>query len=138
MSVSGLLLLARLQEIEPLSDDEHVVIILTCLASFTDLDDPWTCSQALDLAYSLSEAYADSEKLPTLITGVLQEQIKPLFATNNPVITQQGRSAINPLSSAAVAQGELAGEAKPWKYVDACSVTVFRWILKHSDVRNHH
>ena len=139
MGLSGILLLARLQHIEPLSSDEHVVTILTSLASFTDLNDPWTCSKARDHAYSLSEAYADSENLPSLITGILQERIKPLFATtNNPAITPQGRSAINPFSSAAVAHSDLAGEAKPWKYDDACSVTVFQWVLKHLDVRNHH
>ena len=136
MSVSGILLLARLQHIEPLSDDEHVVNVLTCLASFTDLTDPWTCSKARDHAYLLSEAYAYSENLQTSITGLLQERIKPLFArTKYPAITQQ---SFNPLASAAVAHNELAGDAKPWKYGNAYSVTVFLWVLKHSDVRNRH
>ena len=137
MSLAGILLLARLQKTEPLSEDEHVLTILTCLASYTDPIDPWTCPQARDHACSLSEDYAASENLPTVLTGLLLERIKPLFAgTSNPAITHQGRKAIHPLPSAATAHGDLDGEAKPWKYRDAYSVTVFQWALKYLDVRD--
>ncbi len=137
MSLSGILLLARLQKTEPLSEDEHVLTFLTCLASYTDPIDPWTCSKARDHACSLSEDYAASESLSTLLTGLLSERIKPLFArTSTPAITHQGRKAIDPLPSAATAHGDLDGEAKPWKYHDAYSVTVFQWVLKHLEVRD--
>lgn len=136
MSLSGILLLARLRQFEPLSEKEHVVTILTCLASFTDLNDPWTCSKAMDHAYSLSEDYAASGNLSTILTGLLQERIKPLFAkTKNPAITQQGRKAIDPLPIASAAGNDLDGEARPWRYHDAYIVTVFQWVLEHLDVR---
>ena len=136
MSLSGILLLAHLQKIEPLSQDEHVINILTCLASFTDLNDPWTCSKARDHAYSLSEIYAASGNLSTILAGLLQERIKPLFVkTTNPAITQQARKAIDPLPIAVAAHSEVDCEAKPWKYRNAYIVTVFQWLLEHLDVR---
>ncbi|KAF6232717.1 hypothetical protein HO173_009156 [Letharia columbiana] len=134
MSLSGILLLSRLENIEPLSKDESVVTILTCLASFTDLNDPWTYSEAKDHACVLSEHYAATANLSTILTGLLQARVKPLFAkTKNPAITQQGRKAIDPLPSAATAHSDLDGETKPWKYRDAYIVTVFQWGLNHLD-----
>ena len=136
MSLSGLVLLARLQKLKPPSEDEHVVSILTCLASFTDLNDSWTCSKAKDQAHSLLENHTFYGKLSTAFTRLLQERIKPLFAkTNNPAITQQGQRAIDPLPSSATAHSDLDDEAKPWKYRNAYSVTVFQWVLEHLDVR---
>lgn len=136
MSQSGILLLSRLQNLKPLSNDESIVTILTCLASFTDLSDPWTYPKARDHACSLSEDYAAAGNLSSVVTGLLQERIKPLFArTKNSAITQQGRKAIDPLSSATTAHSDLDGEAKPWKYRDVYIVTVFQWVLKHLDVR---
>lgn len=136
MSLSGILLLAHLQKIQPPSEDKHVVTILACLASFTDSNDPWTSPEARDHACFLSEAYAASTNLSTILTGLLQERVKPLFAkTKNSAITQQGRKAINPLPSAATAHSDLDGEAKPWKYRDAYIVTAFQWVLNHLDVR---
>lgn len=136
MSLSGIQLLSRLENIEPLSEDESVVTILTCLASFTDLNDPWTYSEAKDHACVLSEHYAATANLSTILTGLLQARVKPLFAkTKNPAITQQGRKAIDPLPSAATAHSDLDGETKPWKYRDAYIVTVFQWGLNHLDVR---
>ncbi len=136
MSLSGILLLSRLEKVQPLSEDESVVTIFTCLASFTDSSDPWTCPEAREHAYSLSEHYAASAALSTILTGLLQARVKPLFArTKNPAITQEGRKAIDPLLSAATAHSDLDGETKPWKYRDAYIVTVFQWILNHLDVR---
>lgn len=136
MSLSGIFLLSLLQEAKPLSEDESVVTILTCLASFTDLNDPWTCPEARDHACSLSGIYAASGNLSTILTGLLQERVKPLFAkTKNPAITQQGRKAINPLPIATAAHSDLDEESKPWKYRDSYIVTVFQWVLSHLDVR---
>lgn len=137
LSLLGIQLLTRLQNLGPLLKDESVVAILTCLASFTDLSNPWTYSKARDHAYSLSEGYAASGNLSSILTGLLQEQVKPLFAkTKNPAITQQGRKAIDPLPSAATTHSDLDGEAKPWKYRNSYIVTVFQWVLKHLDVRD--
>ena len=136
-SLSGIQLLSHLQKLEPFLKDESVVAILTCLASFTDLSDPWTDSKARDHAYSLSEGYAASGNLSSILTGLLRERIKPLFAkTKNPAITEQGRKAIDPLPSATTAHSDLDGEAKPWKYRDSYIATVFQWVLRHLDVRN--
>ena len=136
MSLSGILVLSRLQEAKPLSADESVVAILTCLASFTNLNDPWTCPKARDHACSLSGVYAGSGNLSTILTGLLQERVKPLFAqTRNPAITQQGRKAIDPLPIATAAHSDLDDENKPWKYRNAYIVTVFQWGLSQLDVR---
>lgn len=139
ISLSGIQLLARLQRMKPLSEDEHVVTILTCLASFTNLDDLWTCSEAREHAHVLSEEYAACKGKSTLLTGILQERIKPLFAKQkNPAVTQQGRKAIGPLSSAATACSDLDDEANPWKYRDPYIVTVFQWVLEHLDESSLH
>ena len=136
MSLLGILLLSRLQNFKPLSEDESVVNILTCLASFTDDNDPWTCPRARELAYSLSEDYAASGNISTIVAGLLQDRIKPLFVkSKNSAITQQARKAIDPQSSAAAAHSDLDGENKPWKYRDTYVVTVFQWVLSHLDVR---
>ena len=128
--------MSQLQKLEPQSEDELVVTILTCLTSYTDLDDPWTHSKAKDHACSLSEDYAASGNLSNILTGLLQERIKPLFAkTKNPAITSQGRKATDPLPSAATVYSHLDSETKPWKYRDSYIVTVFQWVLKHLDVR---
>lgn len=132
MSLYGISLLRRLLKIEPLAEDESVVTILTSLASFTDLSDRWTHPNAGDHAYTLSEDYVAS--VPTILTRLLEERIKPLFSkTKSPAITQQGRKAINPLPIATTAHSDLDGETKPWKYRNAYIVTVFQWALKHLD-----
>ena len=136
MSLSGILLLSRLEDSKPLSEDESVEVILTCLASFTDDNDPWTCPKAKELAYSLSENYAASGNLSAILTVILQKRIKPLFVkTKNYAITQQARKAIDPLPSAAATHGDLDGENKPWKYRNPYVATVFQWVLSHLDVR---
>ena len=136
MSLSGILLLARLQNVELLSESEHTVTVLTCLASFTDLNDPWTCSEACHHAHILLRGFEASENLSNTFTSLLQKRIKPLFAkTKNPAITQQGRRAIDPISGSGTVHSDLDRETKPWKYHDAYSVTVFQWVLKHLDVR---
>ena len=137
MSLSGILLLARLQNVELLSESEPMVTILTCLASFTDLNDPWTCSEASHHAYILLKGFEASDNLSNTLTSLLQDRIKPLFAkVKNPAITQQGRRAIDPISGSATIHSDLDRETKPWKYHEAYSVTVFQWVLKHLDV--HH
>ena len=136
MSLSGILLLARLKTVELSSENEYLVTILTCLAAFTDLNDPWTCSEASHNAYILLRGFEASENLSNTFTSLLQEQIKPLFAkTKNPAITQQGRRAVDPVSGSATIHSDLDGKSKPWKYHDAYSVTVFQWVLKHLGVR---
>lgn len=136
MSLSGILLLSRLQEAKPLSADESVVTIFTSLASYTNLNDAWTCPRTRDHACTLSRIYASSENLSTILTGLLQERVKPLFAkTKNPAITQQGRRAIDPLPIPTTAHSDLDDENKPWKYRNAYIVTVFQWVLSHLNVR---
>ena len=136
MSLLGVLTLSRLEKIQPFSKDESIVAVLTCLASFTDLDDRWTDPKAMEYACSLSEDYAASDNLPPTLTEILQDRVKPLFAkTNLPAITRQSRKAIDPVPSASTAHSDLEAEAKPWKYRDAYIVTVFRWVLSHLNVR---
>ena len=136
MSLSGILLLARLQNVELSSENESLVTILTCLASFTDMNDRWTCPEACHHACILLRGFEASENLSNTFTRLLQERIKPLFAkTKNLATTQQGRRAVDPMLGSATIHSDLDGETKPWKYHDAYSVTVFHWVLKHLDVR---
>ena len=136
MSLSGILLLARLQDIEPSLENEQFVTILTCLASFTNLDDPWTCSKASDHACSLLRGYTASESISAVFTSLLHKRIKPLFSRpQNPAVIQQGRGATDPISGCATIHSDLDKNAKPWKYRDAYGVTVFQWVVKHIDVR---
>lgn len=135
MSSKGLSLLSRLQECVPLSLNESVVTLYTCLASFTNDSDLWTCSIARVKAQSLAEDSVKPEKIPNLLHALLQERVKPLFArSKNPAITQQGRKAIEPLPIDTTAHSDIDIESKPWKYRDMYIVTVFLWVLKHLDV----
>lgn len=136
MSSVGILLLSHVQKIYPLSPDQSIVGLLTSLVSFSDLNDPWTCTRAREQARSLVEYYVGHRELSTLLTQLLQERVKPLFArSKNPAITQQGRKAIDPLPSNATAHSGLDAETKPWKYRDVYIVTVFQWILTRLTVR---
>lgn len=135
MSLHGLLLLSHLQKLAPLSSHESRTAVYTCLASFSDDSDPWTSSQAGDLARSLAEEIIVPEKISEVLHALLQEKIRPLFAkVKNPAVTQQGRKAIDPLPIDTTAHSDMDVEAKPWKYRDMYIVTVFQWVLKHLDV----
>ena len=135
MSLSGLLLLARLQVIKPLWEYQNVPAILTCLASFTDLNDIWTCSEVRGHAYSLLADYAAFDNISNLLTAVLEERIKPTFAkTSNLAFLHQARKATDPSPNAA-ALHDINCQVKLWKYHEVYIVTVFQWVLKRLDVR---
>ena len=128
--------MSHLQKLTPLSKDESNVKVLTCLAAFTDENDPWTCPGAQKKASVLIKDYLNSSNQPILFSRLLQERVRPLFArSKNPAITPQGRKAINPLPSTAIANSDLDDAVKPWKYRDVYIVTVFQWVLDHLDVR---
>ncbi|MCJ1461368.1 hypothetical protein MMC28_011750 [Mycoblastus sanguinarius] len=134
MNLKGLSLMSHLQKLTPLSKDESNVKVLTCLAAFTDENDPWTCPGAQKKASVLIKDYLNSSNQPILFSRLLQERVRPLFArSKNPAITPQGRKAINPLPSTAIANSDLDDAVKPWKYRDVYIVTVFQWVLDHLD-----
>ena len=142
MSVNGLMILARLEDLFPLSEeDPDLVALFTCLSSFTDSSDPWTCEASNKAALGLLEVVCRGRNLASVLSRLLQEIIKPAFAkTRNPVITQQARKAVNPLPVDVTLRSDLDGETTPWKYRDVYINTVFGWVigsLNLVDVRSH-
>lgn len=136
MGVKGLNILSHLHQNFPVTNDESTVHLLTCLASYTDLSDRWTSLEARNLSQALLEDYEKSERLPAILTDLLKERVKPLFAkSKNPAITPQGRKAIDPLPNNDFAHSDLDAVAKPWKYRDVYIITVFQWIVGQVDVR---
>lgn len=162
MNVVGLSMLSHLERIDPSSfgreeendleekeEEERLTLALTsCLASFTDPREEWSSQEASQLAQSLLNillppfnAVEQKRGFRSLITLLLEQRVKPLFATTaqqNPAITSQGRKAIN--SSAPSNYHMMSGDpegrqVKPWKFHHVYVVTMFRWILESIHVR---
>ena len=139
MGVAGLCLLSHLQAIAPVSLDEDIVTLTSCLASFTDERDAWNSPEASKEAFSLIEDYLNlnedaPERRQDLLSSVLQEKVKPLFAkSKNPAITQQGRKVMQPIPGKFETSDQEV-EIKPWKFDKVYIVTVFRWVLARLDV----
>jgi len=136
MGVKGLGLLSRLQKSFPFSLNESAVTLFTCLSSYSDASDPWTSPKAQSQAHDLLEDHIDAIRLPALITDLLKERVRPLFAKSKiPAITPQARKAVDPRPSDDTAHSDLDAKLKPWKYLDVYIVTVFQWILGQLNVR---
>ncbi|KAL9637364.1 MAG: hypothetical protein Q9164_002229 [Protoblastenia rupestris] len=128
----GVLCLSHLQTLIPLSKDEDLVAIYTCLTAFSNPTDQWTCRKVFEETSRLLERLVPLLKgteLTDLLGQLLRERIKPAFAkSKNPKLTPQGRKAIDPFPSS-VATIDDDAESKPWKYRNIHIPTVFRWIL---------
>ena len=138
MGLKGLLLLSHLRRLVPPPQDGPDgpdAAVLTCLAAFSDQNDPWNSSSAQEQASNLIKDYTRSSRLSFMLTIILQKRIKALFSrTGNPAITPQGRKAINPRPSHITMHTDIDAEIKPWKFRDVYIVTVFRWVLQCLDV----
>ena len=138
MSLKGLLLLSHLQRLVPPPQDElddPNAAVLTCLAAFSDKNDPWNSPSAQEQASNLIKHYIRSSHLSSMLTSILQKRIKTLFSRmGNPAITPQGRKAINPRPSNITMHSDIDAEIKPWKFRDVYIITVFRWVLQCLDV----
>lgn len=116
-------------------DEEEEALTITCLASFTDGRDAWVTHGAYEDArvLLLQSIKTSSRTYQTLMTRILQHHVKRLFArSKTPLLTAQGRKAINPLPAAFETIDVDAGN-KPWKYRSPHIVTVFRWVLEQID-----
>lgn len=144
MNVAGLILLSHLEKIDPQPsgrEKEKLTVRLTsCLASFTDPREEWSSQEASEQARSilglvLRPFRAEPKSFGSLITLLLQQHVKPLFAkTSNPAITSQGRKAVTSTQTNYLL-GDPESELKPWKFHHVYVVTMFRWILENLDVR---
>ncbi|KAI4211586.1 MAG: hypothetical protein LQ351_005627 [Letrouitia transgressa] len=139
LKAAGLRLLVRLHEGFPFAvedgDEEEEALTITCLASFTDGRDAWVTHGAYEDArvLLLQSIKTSSRTYQTLMTRILQHHVKRLFArSKTPLLTAQGRKAINPLPAAFETIDVDAGN-KPWKYRSPHIVTVFRWVLEQID-----
>ena len=137
----GLHLLRHLYQIVSISQPQLLVTVVVGLATFTDPNDAWTTPEAREEAVSLLGDCLEISKSTHkgtngLVTALLREEIRPLFAkSKNTALTQQGRKAINPLPEKFEAS-EQETDIKPWKYHHIHVVTVFKWVLEHVDVRH--
>ena len=134
-SYRGLLCLSHLHSLSPFTMNDDLVSILTCLASFTNLDDPWTnranheeaCKLLAQLIVSVPNSEAES-----LVAKVLQDRVKPLFASSKSFkLTQQSRKSIDPLPAGASMSDENI-EGKPWRFRDMYITTVLQWVLQQT------
>ena len=140
MASTGLRLLAHLQGAVTTLKDDYNLDRITCLASFTDLRDPWTRSESLADAKRLLDKCllvdlaGDTERLRHLLADVLELRIKPLFSkSKSKAITQHGRKSISPLPGP-VDTMDSEVENKPWKFQHIYTITVFQWILNQLEV----
>ncbi|KAL8833788.1 MAG: hypothetical protein Q9170_004081 [Blastenia crenularia] len=137
MKVAGLRLINHLSGLLgdriPTSTD-----LVACLASSTNLQDPWTSQEAYDLARSMLSTHLENiRKKPkgfdALVKDLLLNQIKPLFVkSKNPMLTGQARKAISPLPGPNV-PSDFDSSNKPWKFQSPHIVTIFHWILSQLD-----
>ncbi|KAL8789288.1 MAG: hypothetical protein Q9213_001211 [Squamulea squamosa] len=142
--VTGLHLLSHLQGLQ-VSRPDRLAALIACLAAYTDMQDPWTNEEALDLAQAmLSKHHVNIQSIPkkfdSIINDLLLEHIKPLFLKSQPpILTDQGRKALAPLPGNPVPSDFESGN-KPWKFQSPHIVTVFQWVLQQLDaamVENH-
>lgn len=135
MGVKGLSLLSHLRRLVPPPQEGPDTAVATCVAAFSDKNDPWNSSSTHELASGLIKDYTRSSRLSSTLTSILQKRVKALFSrTVNPAITPQGRKAVNPRPSNITMHSDLDAEMKPWKFRDVYIVTVFRWVLQCMDV----
>ena len=139
MACAGLRLIHNLRRVVPVLKNDCDLDLVTCLASFTDERDAWTRPEARREAEDLLEgcsktASTDNTKsVGDLLTSLLQDRVKPLFAkSKSNTITQQGRKAISPLPGM-VESADAETRSKPWKFQNVYIVSVFRWIFSHLD-----
>lgn len=142
LNIAGLHVLSHLETISPIPSWSLPVNLVTCLASFTDPSDPWSSHQIASIATSslklvLSALEPSPKASAALLTTLLSEQVKPLFAkSKNSAITPAGRKAINQLPSN-FTHIENEERAYPWRYNDIYIVTVLQWILQKLNVPFH-
>lgn len=145
MNLAAIHLLFHLEEFCPSAPDATTTVsLISCLASFTDLQDKWSgleASQQADLLLRsiLRQFRVEAKKFQALIRELLEARVKPLFAkSKNMAITAQGRKAIDPVSTSYLvseAESEAESEVKPWKSDHLYISTVLRWIVQNQDVR---
>ncbi|RDW80823.1 hypothetical protein BP5796_05521 [Coleophoma crateriformis] len=121
--------------------DTHVALklenqVLLSLIAFTDKRDVWTSQKSLSKAQAiLSRCSEQVRSKEFLVDFLLRETIQPLFSKTKPAaITSTGRKAMP--TSAPPRRFETADmdpANKPWKFKDLWAVTVFNWIVDHTE-----
>lgn len=107
---------------------------MACLASITNLEDPWTNEESYHLARSMLSGYVSNfqktpKQLDLVVRDLLVNYIKPLFLKHQtPLLTPAARKAISPLPRP-LAPSDFESANKPWKFNSPHIVTIFQWIL---------
>ena len=137
MAAAGLRMIMHLHRLVPQLQKNPDLRVITCLASFTDLNDPWVSAQSYDVAQSqllLQVQALTPSRVTSLINSILREVIKPVFAkSRSTAITETGRKSIAPLARS-IDHSDSEVNAKPWKFRDVYIITVFKWLLSQLDV----
>ncbi|RDW69699.1 hypothetical protein BP6252_08719 [Coleophoma cylindrospora] len=110
--------------------------VLLSLIAFTDKRDVWTSQKSLSNAQAiLSRCSEQIKSKEFLVDFLLKETIRPLFSKSKPAaITSTGRKAMP--TSAPPRRFETADmdpANKPWKFKDLWAITVFNWIVDHTE-----
>ena len=140
LSYRGIRCIHHLQDCASPPDNEGLVTIYVCLATFTDLEDPWTCHETSEEAARLLKRLRSSRKdtnLADLLPQILQDRIRPAFGKkSNRKLAQRGREAFDPLAASAATVDD-GPESKPWKHHEMYIPTVLRWVLQQLSLDHH-
>ncbi|KAK1727390.1 uncharacterized protein BDZ83DRAFT_202639 [Colletotrichum acutatum] len=119
----------------PSLDDQDLIVI----AAYTDRKRTWTTVNAELYAREILKRSLDDVRKQAFITSVVLEGfIRPIFSrTSSSRITSTGRKAhFADDSQDRFTAGSIADtdDAKPWKTTQAHAITVFSWVVEHSNV----
>ncbi|KAK7447602.1 hypothetical protein Landi51_06958 [Colletotrichum acutatum] len=118
----------------PSLDDQDLIVI----AAYTDRKRTWTTVNAELYAREILKRSLDDVRKQAFITSVVLEGfIRPIFSrTSSSRITSTGRKAhFADDSQDRFTAGSIADtdDAKPWKTTQAHAITVFSWVVEHSN-----
>ena len=141
LSLVGLHLLSRLERITLIQNDDQLLSLIACVASFTDQREAWSSSAASEQAKIILdhilkfEGRQGRQRTRNILTDLLQGYVKPAFVKfKHASITSQGRKVTDPTPSRVVPH-EPEEKTKPWKFNRAHTVSMYAWILRQSDVK---
>lgn len=128
--------LSLLSTILPIWKASSASDIITTLASFTSIEDPWTVQESFAISADILERFVTetssdrNNSFWPLIEEILKQRVKPLFAkTKNPAITPGGRKNFHPIPLPRFDASTLDPETRPWKNHDVYTTSVFAWIV---------
>lgn len=122
-----------LNKISPVAEAENATEIISALASYTNMRDPWTTGKSCHDALAVLQDFSPSENTQKhwdIVEQISKSKIRPIFGkTRNAAITGTGRKNLHPMPQPRFDGNIFNPEAKPWKHVDVYATTVLEWVL---------